>query len=129
MCREIKCNEATQGVPQHNGPLQAPGVDQLRQVIGVDSHAIAMIRLVTVTTPTKIVGNDAMVTRQIIGNRLEAEGIGGDTTHADNRQSPLTPLHRMKCELSRGNEFISHWTQDHGVLLGEGILSMSAVCS
>ena len=66
----------------------------------MNGNTVAMFRLIAITTSTQVVGNDPVIMRQVIGEGLETERIGGYARYTDNRSSMLTPLDIVKSEVS-----------------------------
>ena len=80
-----------------------------------------MFRLIAITASTQVVGNDTVIIRQVIGEGLETERVGGYTSYTDNRSSVLAPLDIVKSEVSGrrseerrvGKECRSRWSPYH----------------
>ena len=68
----------------------------LHQVVGMNGYAVAMFRFIAITASTQVVGNDTVIIRQVIGEGLETERVGGYTRYTDNWSSVLAPLDIVK---------------------------------
>src|SRR6266436_6117861 len=92
----------------------------MQQVGSVDGYAVAMLRLVTITTPTQVIGEDPVIACQVVGKRLKTKSVGCEAMHTDDRWPLLTPLDIMQFHLSRGHELIAYWIHQHRLLLAVG---------
>ena len=90
----------------------------------MNGNTVAMFRLIAITTSTQVVGNDPVIMRQVIGESLETEGVGGYTGYTDNWNAVLTPLDIVKSEVSGRDKFIQHRFHWHTRLL---VVEISAI--
>src|SRR5579875_2146460 len=110
---EIERDERAQRVPDYYRALQPQLVDQLRQIFRVNGHAVALLRLVAIAATTQIVGNDAMIGCQFVGEGLEAESVRREAMNADHRRAFFAPLHPVQRRISGNGKFISYRTNRH----------------
>ena len=90
----------------------------------MNGYAVAMFRLIAITASTQIVGNNTVIIRQVIGEGLETECVGGYTSYTDNWSSVLAPLDIVKSEVSGRDKFIQHRFHWHTRLL---VVEISAI--